>query len=226
MAALVAANLVALGACDAAIALARWIFALPDATRWPALHAAGNAMVCVLALPGVVATLADPLHAMDSREYPPSHAAASSAAPCAVVAIHLYHVVFFTLTPADKFHHVLFIPSICCFGYAFEWGALRQFLAFFICGLPGLIDYVAVCLYYAGRLSKTTRRRVTVSLNLWLRAPALLFETTLHYVAFAHGATTVPLAVNAATAAAVAFNAMYYTESSVRSAACARVADP
>lgn len=226
MAALVAAGLVALGACDAAIALARWIFALPDATRWPALHAAGNAMVCVLALPGVVATLADPLHAMDSREYPPTHAAASPATAHAVAAIHLYHVAFFALTRADLVHHVLFVVPSICFFYCAMWGALPQLVLFFICGLPGLIDYVAVCLYYAGALSKTTRRRVTANINVWLRAPGLLFATTLQYVAFAHGTTSAPRAMIAASGALFAFNAMYYTESSVRSAACARVAAP
>ncbi len=220
-AALVAASLVALGACDAAIALARWIFALPDATRWPALHAVGNAMVCALALPGVVATLADPLHAMDSREYPPTHAAASPASSCAIVAIHLYHVAFFALTRADWFHHFLFVvPPLCLLGGA-SWGVLPQLFAFFVCGLPGLIDYVAICLYYAGALSRTTRRRVTASINLWLRAPGLLFVATLHYVAFAHGTTSVPLVAIVASGTLVASNAMYYTATSVRSAAAA-----
>jgi hypothetical protein len=219
MAALVAAIFVALGACDAAIALARWMGALPDAARWPAMHAAGNAVVCVLALPGVVATLSDPLHAMDSRVYPPTHAAASPSPSCAIAAIHLYHAAFFTLARADLFHHILFVVPSMCFIVCAGWGVLPQLLAFFICGLPGLMDYVSICLYYTGAISRATRRRVTASINLWLRAPGLLFVATLHYVAFAHGTTSVPLAMNVVSGTLVAFNAMYYTASSVRSAA-------
>ena len=48
---------------------------------------------------------------------------------------------------------------------------LRQFLAFFICGLPGLVDYAVLCLYHAGAVSRPTRRRVTRLLSVWLRAP-------------------------------------------------------
>jgi hypothetical protein len=207
------ASAVALGACDAAL----WVCGVRAAARWPALHAAGNAAVCVLALPGVVATVVDPLHSMDARVYPPTHAAASPWALCVVLALHAYHVAFFTLTRADRFHHVLFMPTFGVCGFGFEWGALRQFLAFFICGLPGMLDYAAICLAHAGAIDVQTRRAVTARLSVWLRAPALLFEATLHCVALAHGTTTVPRPVAALVAALVAFNGMFYAASSVRS---------
>jgi hypothetical protein len=187
------------------------------AIRWPAIHAVGNAVVCMFAVPGVVATLVDPLHCMDSRVYPHMHHAASDGAMCAITAIHLYHVSFFPLTSADKFHHALFVPVICFFGHYMQWGALRQFLAFFICGLPGMLDYIAVCLYYVGWLTKPERRHITAIISVWLRAPGLLFEASMHYVALVQGTTTVPCAVNACIAALVVWNAMYYAASSVRS---------
>jgi hypothetical protein len=201
-----------LGACDFAIQRV-----LGAASRWPALHAIGNAVVCLFAAPGVVAALADPLRCMDARVYPPSHRAAAGGAMCAITAIHVYHVAFFALTSADRFHHALFVPVICFFGHYMQWGALRQFLAFFICGLPGMLDYIAVCVYYAGWITKPERRHITAILNIWIRAPGLIFEASMHYVAFAHGTTTVPRAINASIAALVAWNAMYYAASSVRS---------
>ena len=58
---------------------------------------------------------------------------------------------------------------------------------------------------------------------MWVRAPALLFAASLQYVALAHGTTKVPCVVNACCAALLAFNAMYYAASSVRSAARSRL---
>jgi hypothetical protein len=209
-----------LGVCDAALCA----LTVPAATRWPALHALGNAVVCALALPGVIACLGNPAHCMDTNVFPPTHAAADSSVIVVVIAMHAYHAACFSLTPADRFHHALFIPVMSVVGFLFQWGALLNFVAFFVCGLPGMLDYTAICLCHAGAIEPDARRRTTERLSVWIRAPALLFGATLQYVALAHGTTTVPPAVNAGCAVLLAFNAMYYASSSVRSASRPRVA--
>jgi hypothetical protein len=56
--------------CFAGLALADVLFARHSSHRWFCIHAIANAVVAVTAVPGLLATLADPLHAMDGRVVP------------------------------------------------------------------------------------------------------------------------------------------------------------
>ena len=57
-------------------------------------------------------------------------------------AVHVYHMVGgFDLTPADYFHHLLFIPTLGFVGQVLMWGAAEPAGACFITGLPGGISY-------------------------------------------------------------------------------------
>lgn len=196
------------------------------ARRWFMLHALGNGVVAVFSVPGVIASLCDPVHSMDSRVFPDAHSPVgpTSKIPMSMItALHVYHIVGFSVSPSDQFHHCVFVPIIALFGHVMQWGALRQFLAFFICGLPGCIDYAQLCI---GSPSTSTtddarrrlrRKYITMMLNVCLRAPFLCFEACLHYVALVHETTTVHPICNATIAGLVLFNAMYYTYTSVRS---------
>ena len=58
--------------CFASLAVADVLVARKTAHRWFCIHALANALVAVTALPGLFATLSDPLHAQDGRVYPES----------------------------------------------------------------------------------------------------------------------------------------------------------
>jgi hypothetical protein len=209
--------------------------------RWFVLHALGNGIVVVFALPGVMATIGNPQHSMDSHVFPDVHSpfGSTSKVPMSMItALHLYHIVGFDLSSSDRLHHCLFVPVICVFGHLMAWGALRQFLAFFICGLPGCIDYLQLCYEphhsnesrndptsdERSRAVRVRRKYVTMMLNVCLRAPCLCFEASLHYVALRNGTTTVHPIGNLLIASLVLVNAMYYTYTSVRSYVLAQVA--
>jgi hypothetical protein len=195
--------------------------------RWFMLHALGNGVVVVFSWHGTMASFGDPLHSMDSRVFQDSNALVgpTSKLPMSMItALHVYHIARFSVSHADQFHHCLFVPIIGLFGHVMAWGALRQFLAFFICGLPGAIDYVQLsCSTSEDARARQRRKFTTMMLNLCLRAPFLCFEACLHYVAFIHGTTTVHPLANATIAGLVMVNAMYYTYTSVRSYALASV---
>ena len=197
------------------------------AKRWFMVHAVGNAVVTVFAMHGTIASLGNPLHSMDSRVFPDVNSPlgpTSKVAMSMVTALHVYHIVGFPISSSDRFHHCIFVPVIGVLGHAMEWGALRQFLAFFICGLPGCIDYVQLCVWTSDEAHARRRRKyVTMMLNLCVRAPFLCVEACLHYVALIHGTTTVHPVGNVVVAGLVLFNAMYYTYTSVRSYALVAV---
>ena len=54
--------------------------------------------------------------------------------------VHLYHCLFFKLTPSDIFHHGLFVGGVGIPAQLFRWGSMRSFMSFFASGLPGGID--------------------------------------------------------------------------------------
>lgn len=47
--------------------------------------------------------------------------------------------------------------------------AAQSFMAFFISGLPGAIDYLLLVLVKNGKLNPNTQKRVCASLNVYLR---------------------------------------------------------
>ena len=195
------------------------MFAQYHKRRWYLVHAFGNGVVVVFSIHGVIASLGNPVHCMDSRVFPSSNAfiGPTSKLPMSMItALHIYHIFGFTVSAADRLHHMAFVPIIALCGHVMDWGALRQFLAFFICGLPGCIDYLQLCCLQSEEARKR-RKYITMMLNLSLRAPFLCIEATLHFVALVHKTTTVHPVCNIMIAGLVLVNAMFYAYTSVRS---------
>ncbi len=118
--------------------------------RWFFVHSFANALVCVFAAAPVVASIADPLNAMDSTHHTnQSFFGSASVWPLTIInSVHVYHMVGgFSLTSADYFHHLLFVPFLGFPGQVLPWGAIEPCGAFFISGLPGGISYLMLGLY-------------------------------------------------------------------------------
>jgi hypothetical protein len=173
----------------AVLAVFDWLFAPPKA-RWFAVHAFANLGVVATSLASVYVCAVDPVHAGDSRVYNDRSMfgrqhrvrACASAAPCTerpaacrsasqwpvliVNAVHVYHMIAFgKLSVNDYFHHLMFIPTVGFFGQYYEWGALRNFLCFFISGLPGGVDYLLLVLVKLGHIDVMAQKRVCAALN-------------------------------------------------------------
>ena len=100
-------------------------------------------------------------------------------------------------------------------GQYYEWGALRSFLAFFISGLPGGIDYFNLVLMQHKLINRPYQKRVCADLNVWLRGPCIVIEAFMMYQAWLYGNTTVPGFALAIVAVLAFFNAQYYTKQAV-----------
>jgi len=168
-------------------------------TRWFFIHSLANAFVCLSGLKSMKAVALDPLHAFDGAAFGEEETGffgAISVWPLTIInAVHIYHMVGgFRLTPADYFHHGLFIPTIALPGQIYRWGPLSNFQAFFISGLPGGIDYLLLGLQKVGKLNGMTEKRVNANLNTWIRAPGILISTTLCYqgILYDHCGSSLP----------------------------------
>lgn len=83
-------------------------------------------------------------------------------------------------------------PRPCCARLppqVFKWGSLGNFLAFFISGLPGGVDYWLLGRQkLSGSAAEALAEKATsANLNTWVRVPGILFATTLLYQALLLG---------------------------------------
>jgi hypothetical protein len=116
------------------------------------------------------------------------------------------------LTPTRALcYHSLFIPTLGFPGQYFAWGALANWQAFFISGLPGGCDYLMLGLLKVGVLSNSMlEKRISANLNTWLRAPGILFATVLLYQALVTGLHRVPLWAAMLQLLLPPYNALYF----------------
>ena len=140
-------------------------------SRWFFVHAFANLLVCVTGARALYIMLSDPHNAMDQNVYDePTTFGATSPLPLVIInSVHLYHVIGgFSLTGADIFHHMMFIPTIGLPGQLLPWACVMPGGAFFISGLPGGVSYFLLGLQKLGRISPMTEKRSTANLNNWV----------------------------------------------------------
>ena len=195
-------------------------FASKTKHRWFCLHAIANSIITITSISGVIKSLEDPIHAMDSLNHFESSnifAPASIVPICMINSIHIYHVMMFKLPRTDVFHHILFGIFIGVPGIYYHWGALRNFLSFGICGFPGMLDYTNLLLVKQQLLKKQQQKYFCSLINTWIRSPLICFEVFMHYIAYIYGTTTVPIAINFLVGFLAILNCQYYLDSSIRS---------
>ena len=118
----------ALGVCDV-------VYARRTKARWFALHVIANAWIALLTLPDVWFIVSDPITALKTKttnHWPTS----------LVFSVHVYHMVFFSnLYFIDWLHHLLMVVVGAPVLITGEQGPLMNFNHFFMCGVPGGLDY-------------------------------------------------------------------------------------
>jgi len=130
------------------------------------IHFLVNMVVCYLAVPDTLWVLAHPVEWRASENL--GHAL--------VMAVHIFHVLFYydSLTTMDYVHHGVSVGLVGSMGYLFLWGAGLHAMDFFICGLPGGLDYGMLALVKMGAMRKITNKRVNKWLNIAVRWPGIL----------------------------------------------------
>jgi len=194
--------------------------------RWFSVHSFANLLVVATSIKSVLVVMKDPFNAMDSRIYH-DRSVFGSASPWPIYivnAVHVYHMLAFrNLTSADYFHHLMFIPTVGFLGQTYEWGALRNFLCFFISGLPGGVDYLMLTLVKHKQIDVMLQKRMCAAINVWLRNPGITYEVAIMWMAWLYERSTVPPAVILLVASLSWFNAQYYNKQAVANYAIAHV---
>jgi hypothetical protein len=144
---------------------------------WYLIHFLGNMYIVLISLTPIFEILSDPLYQLfHPIEYYDTTIIADL--------IHIYHILFFNLTNDDIFHHLFFVGLGSFTVYYFQSGYYSALTHFFICGLPGGIDYLFLFFYKIGYIEKITRLKAAMFLNVWIRSPGLCMLATVSIIKF------------------------------------------
>lgn len=156
-----------------------------DNTRFFLLHVIANFVISISAAPDMIRSLADPfVQPIGKCNVLPMYM---------ILALFIYHLgVFKNVSRDEKIHHVLFGGGIGGVGLCFASGPLQNAVAFFICGLPGCIDYAMLTLVKEGWVTSALQKVWNARINVWLRSPGLL--VTSYAIVLAYQRLTVHVA--------------------------------
>ena len=85
--------------------------------------------------------------------------------------LHGYHIFLFdNLRAIDYIHHIVMMAALVG-AYIMNVGVYMSYFLFFICGLPGMIDYGMLAIQY----DRKEEKRINTYLNNYLRAPGIIF---------------------------------------------------
>lgn len=195
------------------------------ASHWFMLHSAANAYITLVTAPDLINTFSEPHWAV----YRPAGERSLDWTNAAMLgSIHLYHMLFFKCTAADWFHHLLFVPfnQLAYFWpHLFWtdgrlWGSAINMQQFFVCGLPGGIDYFMLAMVKEGKMDRLRHKMWQAKINVWLRAPGLiscvtivLFDSMRQWEGLPTSAHVIALV----DFLLIGFNGLYYMERVVES---------
>mmetsp|Transcript_3810 Transcript_3810/g.8252 ORF Transcript_3810/g.8252 Transcript_3810/m.8252 type:complete len:228 (+) Transcript_3810:81-764(+) len=148
--------------------------------RWYWLHSLCNLVV-------VAYSLGDCLRAADNPGSCCVGRASSDTPAHQIVALHMYHLMAFKCTKDEWVHHIIFVSIIGGVGLYFAAGPLVNMVAFFMCGLPGGLDYMMLALVKHDVLSKLSEKAWNSRINVWIRSPGLLLCAFCIFQAVRHG---------------------------------------
>lgn len=142
--------------------------------RWFSLHAILNFINVLGTFTILLHALQSPLSLTIDNSYSTHLYSKNSIWPVTfTIALHLHHVLFYTLRFEDILHHFLFVPFLLC-SLSYE---TKNLTLFFACGFPGMLSYIALCSKNYNIITRKSERKITFYQNLWLRAPGLLFTS-------------------------------------------------
>lgn len=161
----------------------KYFYKLNELATWYLIHSIGNFYIIYLCCEPVIKILNDPLYEL----FNPTKYYASMES---IIFLHLYHMFFFKCTYDDIFHHLVFVGIGSFTIFFFENGYYSALSHFFICGLPGGIDYFFLFFYKLEIITKETRLKIATFLNVWIRSPGLCMVSTFSLINFIYSKKT------------------------------------
>jgi len=144
--------------------------------RYYVVHALTNTLNMYLTYPDLIHCLLHPLNVVGFPH---------DTFPTAIcIALHLHHFVigFNKMNLIDCIHHLVSCFFVSIISTYYFTGPLVNYTIFFICGLPGGIDYYLLTLKKYDIIDSMTEKYYNTILNMWIRLPGMLYTCFLAYI--------------------------------------------
>ena len=152
---------------------------LNEKSIWYFLHFLCNSIVVIYSLKDINTCFVYPLESFQLDSFD------STALGC-TVGLHAYHIVttWKTLTLIDWLHHIISNLFMTIIGVYFFKIPVWNCGNFFVCGLPGGIDYLLLFMVKINMVQKKTEKHVNMYLNNWVRLPGILYCVSLIHIVY------------------------------------------
>lgn len=162
-----------------------------DRTRWYLLHIFINILISTISYNGLYLSLKNVYTSLNPVKFAEPYTrnwfmGPTSPLPSLIIASgHLYHILFFTTSKSDLYHHIFFAFSMTSINMIGDYGLARNVIPFVLCGLPGIIEYIIMCLYKFDFIIKKRMRYYVTLMHITLRLPlGLVVSYSLLYQVF------------------------------------------
>lgn len=150
---------------------------ISDKARWYLLHFFTNIIITLWTAPYV--------YIMLTEATPEFTSVSVSVGPSIIVlSLHLFHSIAYTLNYEDVIHHSVMLTLLCIPLYNYknpEFMGLTNYCIFFLCGLPGGIDYYLMYLVETKSMMQLTEKNINKHLNSWIRSIGILYGAFICY---------------------------------------------
>ena len=184
---------------------------LTKQTNWYLLHVICNIIVIIATFNDTITCFANPLLVIEQGN---TNNNFKSDGLGVAVSLHFFHIIrdYKTLTMIDWTHHLISNFFLGILGLYYFHNSIFNCGLFFMCGLPGGIDYLLLFLYKIGKFKKGDEKKINVFLNNWIRLPGLLYNISLMHISYSTGYINVPSFIYYLSQFFTALNAIYFAQ--------------
>lgn len=177
-----------------------------DTSRYFLLHTLANAVITLSSGSEMLEVLRDPIGVGVGR--------------CSVLPTYMipclfgYHLSVFKDVPLEEWqHHLLFGLGLAGPQLAYCVGPVQNAVGFFMCGLPGGIDYALLAAVKEGLISSSAEKVWNSRIQCWCRSPGILLSSYCLYLLSKYSVVKGPSTTIAYLAFLLAsFNGQYYMQ--------------
>ena len=146
----------------------------PPSYRWFFVHAVVNWIVTFLAVPDIMFCL------NNVSECGTNLWIYGDILSIIATSLHFYHMIYYKLTSTDYLHHITSAIMTTPIILLFNRTSAEIMSLWFVCGLPGAIDYTLLCLVKMGLMDSNLEKKIYVYLSMWIRGPGCIASTVMH----------------------------------------------
>lgn len=177
--------------------------------RWCVIHSIANFFIMCMSLRGMITMISSDQYILDNTH---SFDLNSS---IIVLAIHIYHIAYFQIDQLSLWMHHIIMTLVQLMPFFNDQDQsflmLTDYMLFFLCGLPGMIDYHCMNLVYSGKMSKLREKEINNYLNTYIRAPGILYGAFYIHRKYVNG--LMPVFHALPTIASFIWNAQFFSNS-------------